>query len=113
MTMNFSHDQECVCAKCDEARAVRYEEIATDPQTVVIPLHGGNDPDGENDRRAALGDAVLHWFQDETNSDDCDALSDLLCDLMHISADSPNKYGDFASELRRAAMHFEAETGEG
>jgi hypothetical protein len=65
------------------------------------------DPEDKNDDRAEWAAAALREFQRRTGTDDEDALSDLLCDLMHWS--DRNNF-DFDTELSRARMHYEAET---
>ena len=74
---------------------------------IEIPTHGGGDPEAQNDiRRKRAGNAITR-FQEASGADLEDALSDLLCDLMHWS-----HYQDmnFADELARACMHFREET---
>ena len=82
--------------------------------TITIPetgsLDGKNDPEDMNDARAIWATAALVQFQRATGSDDGDALCDLLCDFMHWCDRSGE---DFAAEMRRAAMHYEAETTTG
>ena len=68
-----------------------------------------NDPDGQNADRERWAYAAMMAFQRETGTDEEDILADLLCDLQHWA--SRNQV-DFDAELRRANMHFEAETGE-
>jgi len=65
------------------------------------------DPENQNDERAEWAASALRDFQRNTRTDDEDALSDLLCDLMHWS-DRNNC--DFGAELSRARLHYEAET---
>lgn len=77
---------------------------------ITIPPHGGKDPDGMNDRRAAWGENAIGSIMADTGTDQEDALADLLGDLMHYAHQNGE---DFAAALRRACYHFEAETGEG
>lgn len=67
-------------------------------------------PDPEpltNSRRAQWAQVAINAFRRETGADPNDALSDLLCDLMHL-------YGRerFASELQRARRHHRVECAE-
>lgn len=78
----------------------------TTPSTVTqLPP----DPDGQNDNRATWADQAVRAFRYTTGTDREDALSDLLCDLMHL-CDRDAKLGDFESQLRRARGHYAAET---
>ena len=62
-----------------------------------------------NRNRAAWADIALGAFRDTTGADREDALSDLLCDLMHWSG----RHGfNFEAELSRAQGHFEEENQE-
>jgi hypothetical protein len=65
------------------------------------------DPEKMNDSRAEWAAASLRHFQSCTGADFDDALSDLLCDLMHWS--DRNGF-DFDGQLTRARTHYEAET---
>jgi len=59
--------------------------------------------------RANLAIRAVDRFAQETNTDDEDALCDLLCNLLHYA----NCYEiNFATELRKACNHFAAETSE-
>ena len=65
------------------------------------------DPENQNDARAEWAGYAIAAFQSQTGTDDDDALSDLLCDLMHWA----DRHGeDFDVELARARNHYEAET---
>lgn len=64
---------------------------------------------GMNADRERRAYAALQAYRRETRTDEDDALADLLCDLQHWA--SRNGYC-FQSELERADMYFEAETGE-
>ena len=68
------------------------------------------DPDGQNDDRAGWADLALLAFQAATGTDREDALSDLLCDLMHL-CDRDIFLGSFETQVERARGHYEAETG--
>jgi hypothetical protein len=65
------------------------------------------DPDGKNVSRAAWAAAAIVAFQEVTGSDDCDALGDLLADLMHWCDETGQ---DFEQALRNGRSHYEAET---
>jgi hypothetical protein len=65
------------------------------------------DPDGRNDSRAAWAGYALAAFVSQTGTDAGDAVTDLLCDLMHLA---DREGTDFAADLERARMHYAAET---
>ena len=65
------------------------------------------DPEGQNDERAAWAKVALDAFMQETATDLDDAVTDLLCDLMHW-CDRNNQ--DFESALNRAQNHYHEET---
>jgi hypothetical protein len=65
------------------------------------------DPEKMNGNRAEWAGAAIRHFQCCTGTDIDDALCDLLCDLMHWA--DRNDF-DFEAQLRRASMHYEAET---
>ena len=67
------------------------------------------DPEQQNDDRAKWAEVGLAAFQSYTNSDDEDAMSDLLCDLMHL-CDRREKFPRFEVQLLRAQGNYEAET---
>jgi hypothetical protein len=76
-----------------------------------IPVTGGDaplpDPEDMNDMRVMWAEAALFQFQQHTGTDDEDAMSDLLSDLIHLA----HVRGEsFANELRRALGHFAEET---
>jgi hypothetical protein len=65
--------------------------------------------DHTNETRAAIAAGLIDTFKDKTNADQCDALADLLADLMHYA----DAYGfDFDNELRRARNNYDAEIEE-
>ncbi|MFZ4602989.1 MAG: hypothetical protein ACOYM8_11075 [Caulobacterales bacterium] len=66
------------------------------------------DPDGLNASRAAWAFVALRAFSDACRTDWEDALTDLLCDLMHLADRAPEF--DFGLALERAQRHYEAET---
>lgn len=59
-----------------------------------------------NDMRAASAAKAVEAFQRATLTDDSDALSDLLCNLMHWADQSGQ---DFAQALNRGASHYQSE----
>lgn len=65
------------------------------------------DPDGMNEQRALSASLAIAEFQNDTRTDDEDALSDLLCNLRHYA----DLHGlDWDHEMSRAMVHYEAET---
>ena len=106
-----------ICEDGERSGADRLDEIyqlaiaVDDPNTMTLPatgsLAGKLDPEGQNDDRASWASTALIAFKSETGSDDEDAMSDLLCDMMHL-ADREGE--DFTTDLRRAAGHYVAET---
>lgn len=65
------------------------------------------DPDDMNDSRAEWAGYALAAFIDQTGAAREDAVSDLICDLMHLA----DRTGiSFAADLERARCHYEAET---
>jgi hypothetical protein len=72
-----------------------------------------HDPEGMNDDRAEWARAAVEAFRAATGTDDGDAISDLLADLMHLCDREPDTFGaSFRRQLERAAMHYEEETAE-
>lgn len=60
----------------------------------------------DNTQRADWAGFAIAAFQSVTRTDDEDAVSDLLCNLMHYC----DRNGlDFQAELSRAASNYEAE----
>lgn len=68
------------------------------------------DPDGQNPERAAWALVAVKAFQKTTGTEDEDALSDLLCDLMHLDDYSKGKLESWDSALERARCHYHDET---
>jgi len=67
------------------------------------------DPEGMNGTRAEWAACCIRHFQCQTGTDWTDAVSDLLCDLMHFC----DRQGfAFRHELERAQMRYEAETAD-
>lgn len=65
------------------------------------------DPDEMNDERALWAETALASFRDATGADKGDALSNLLCDLMHWC---DRNRQSFLVAMERAQMHYDAET---
>ena len=72
-----------------------------------VATHIPPDPEGMNDSRATWAALAVTAFQHATGTDDKDALSDLLADLMHWADRS--KF-HFEAALVRAQDHYQAET---
>lgn len=68
------------------------------------------DPEGMNDDRAAWAGEALARFQAITGSDDCDALPDLLIDLMHFADRNREEFGTFDEALEWARQMYAEET---
>lgn len=68
-----------------------------------------------NTNRAQWALTAIKAFREETKTDDCDALSDLLCNLMHLCEYRKN-WGrdgwDFDAMLERARSNFAEEIAE-
>ncbi len=69
------------------------------------------DPEGMNDDRAEWALSAIRHFQTITGTDFEDALSDLLCDLMH-ACDRDPELGVFSTQLKRAVACYAEETME-
>jgi hypothetical protein len=63
----------------------------------------------QNEQRAEWAQCAIDSFQHTTGTDDEDALSDLLCDIMHWCDVAENESPGFEAELERAKGHYEAE----
>lgn len=59
-----------------------------------------------NDDRAARAQEAVDTFKRATGTDDEDAISDLLCNLMHLC---DVRGDDFGTLLNRGAGHYQAE----
>lgn len=59
-----------------------------------------------NDDRAARAQEAVETYKRATGTDDEDAISDLLCGLMHLCN---GRGDDFNAELNRGAGHYQAE----
>lgn len=73
------------------------------------PVPPPPDPEEMNDDRASWAGYALKTFQDVTGADGEDALSDLLCDLMHLCDRRPD-LGNFDAMLERARANYKEET---
>jgi hypothetical protein len=65
------------------------------------------DPEGRNEDRASFAEAAMGAFHRKCHTEREDGLADLLANLMHWADRNGFK---FETELRRARMHYEAET---
>jgi hypothetical protein len=59
-----------------------------------------------NDDRVHAAQYALDAFQAKCRTDDCDAITDLIADLLHLAR---QRGEDPDAILRRAEMHFVAE----
>jgi len=66
------------------------------------------DPHGVNASRADCASYALNAFKSHARTDDQSAVTDLLCNLMHLADRNAT---DFDADLARARMHYECETG--
>lgn len=84
------------------------EIIAAEPATEAESNNGlPANPEGMNNDRAKWAQLALDVFQVETGTEECDALSDLLCDLMHWA---PRHGTNFSRMLERARRAYAEET---
>jgi hypothetical protein len=77
-----------------------------DPAAYPLPL----DPEEMNDERAEWAQDALFKFQERTGTEDGDAVSDLLSDLMHLCDRQPITLEAFEAALERARENYQAET---
>lgn len=63
-------------------------------------------PQIENAKRALQVDELVERFQTVTGSEDSEALTDLLCDLMHWADLTGN---EFETHLKLSRIHYKAE----
>ena len=85
--------------------------LTTIPRRFLTPKRARKpDPEGQNDKRAEWAEEALLAFMHETGTDQEDAVSDLLCDIMHY-CDRDNRL-NFEHQLTRARGHYVVETGE-
>lgn len=66
-----------------------------------------------NFKRAGWASSALETFQHDTQTDDEDAVADLLCNIMHLCKFEPEKYGEFERQLERAKSMHEGEVADG
>src|SRR5690606_33063763 len=67
-----------------------------------------SDPEGLNDNRAEWAIYALEAYMSHTCADRDSAITDLLCDLMHLT----DRMGPHVQvELDRARMHYSSESG--
>jgi hypothetical protein len=78
-------------------------EVPVPPVPAPLPP----DPEGMNEARSTWAAQAIDAFRDATGTDEEDALSDLLADLMHFA---DRRHHDFDAALLRARDHYEAET---
>ena len=67
------------------------------------------DPEGQNRDRAGWAYEAVETFMVTTGVDYEDAVSDLICYLMHL-CDQDEELADFEDDLARARAHYEHET---
>ena len=65
------------------------------------------DPDDMNEDRAEFAATAMDAFRTVCRTDDCDALTDLLADLMHWADRNGGKFG---RAMRLARQHYIEET---
>jgi hypothetical protein len=65
-----------------------------------------------NKDRASWADDGINAFVDTTGTDPEDAVSDLLCDIMHWCNMPDNESPGFEAELERAQGHYDSEIEE-
>lgn len=77
--------------------------------TITAPRNGGHDPDNMNAARAGWGLLLVAKIRSLTGTDQEDAVSDAIGDLLHAACAMGQ---DPAAQLERAVNHFNAETSE-
>jgi hypothetical protein len=81
---------------------------------IKLPAEGPeNEGTMSNDERANFALAGVRGFLKDCATDDCDAVADFLCDLMHLLDRMPGRYGTWADNLRRAENNYQAEIAGG
>lgn len=95
---DWDGDSACSCPQC--GRYGKLREFRKLPP----------DPEGMNDRRAEWAGHALAAFMSQTGTDSNSAVTDLLCDLMHLA---DREGTDFTADLQRARLHYDAETSPG
>jgi hypothetical protein len=95
---NWNDDSVATCPECDfdgTLAAFYGRRLPTDPHAV-------------NARRAECASHALGAFMAIARTDTESAVTDLLCNLMHLADRNGT---DFNADLARARMHYECETG--
>ena len=96
--MDWDDDSLAVCPECDhDGPLAGFRDRGLPP-----------DPERKNDSRSEWAGHALAAFMSQTGADAGSAVTDLLCDLMHL-ADRTGT--DFDADLARARMHYACETG--
>lgn len=85
----------------------------TESGAVVPPESPENEFGIGNQERAEVALSGIVGFTKACATDDCDAVADFLCDLMHLLDRMPTYYGTMSDNLRRAAGNYAAEIGDG
>lgn len=89
------------------AASIEESTIEADGSSVINAKELPPDPDGENDNRALWAEKALLAFRKITGTEAEDAVSDLLCNLMHFcDRDGQN----FRREFERSQRHYTDET---
>lgn len=92
-------------ADCEYCKATSAADAVL--QTTQRVTRETPDPEHMNANRSGFASAAVEHFQEQTGTDDEDAVADLLADLMHFC--DRDGY-DFDAELARARMHYTEET---
>lgn len=80
-------------------------------KTLDAGLFQPPDPEEANHSRAVWAQTAVTEFQRSTGTEDGDALSDLLCNLMHLCDRRDTEVGwGFAAALQRAQRSYAEET---
>lgn len=75
-----------------------------DPDTYRPPLPP--DPDGLNGDRADWAERALEAFMEATGTDPCDAISDLVADLLHLCDRKGDTYGNCREMIERGFLSY-------
>lgn len=86
------------------------KDMNTEPG-VIPPGEGLENFDLLNNQRAEFGLHAIVGFVKNCATDDCDAVADMLCDVMHLLDRMPERYGTWEQNLSRAQGHYQAEIG--
>ena len=92
-----------------EYQIVDHDDREEEPEAPVpsVPHPLPPDPERINEARSNWAARAIDAFREATGTDEEDALSDLLADLMHWT---DRRHHDFDTALLRARDHYEAET---